>query len=72
MYSKNKHIVSKKTLIVELIGYVLYLSSITSLVLSLNQDVDTALIILGIVYLVVLTFGCITGGMYHKIRKYLI
>lgn len=72
MYSKNKHIVSKKTLIIELIGYILSISSIASLVFSLNQDVDTALIMLGIIYLVVLTFGCITGGMYHKIKKYLI
>lgn len=72
MYSKNKNIVSKKTLIVELIGYILSVASIVSLFFSLNQDVDTALILLGIVYLLVLTFGCITGGMYHKIRKYLI
>lgn len=72
MYSKNKHIVSKKTLITELIGYILSIASITSLVFSLNQDVDTAFIMLGVVYLVVLTFGCVTGGMYHKIRKYLI
>ena len=72
MYSKNKNIVSKKTLIAELIGYILSIASIVSLFFSLNQDVDTALILLGIAYLLVLTFGCITGGMYHKIRKYLI
>ena len=72
MYSKNKNIVSKKTFIAELIGYILSIASIVSLFFSLNQDVDTALILLGIVYLLVLTFGCITGGMYHKIRKYLV
>ena len=40
--------------------------------LASPEDVDTAFIMLGVVYLVVLTFGCVTGGMYHKIRKYLI
>lgn len=71
MYSKNKYIVSKKTLITESIGYILSIASIISLVFSLNQDVDTAFILLGIVYLVVLAFGCVTGAMYHKIKKHL-
>ena len=71
MYSKNKYIVSKKTLITESTGYILSIASIISLVFSLNQDVDTALILVGIVYLVVLAFGCATAAMYHKIAKFL-
>ena len=69
MYSKNKYIVSKKTLITELIGYLLSIVSIVSLVCSLKQDVDTAFILLGVVFLLVYIFGCITGVMYHKTRK---
>ena len=70
MYSKEKHIVSKKTLISELIGYLIFVISITVFIYSLKQDVTTAFILLGIVSLVVFTFGCITGVMYGKIKKY--
>lgn len=70
MYSKKKHIVSKKTFISELIGYLISITSIIVFICSLNQDVTTAFILLGIVSLVVFTFGCITGGMYRKIKKH--
>ena len=70
MYSKEKHIVSKKTLISELIGYLIFIISITVFICSLKQDVTTAFILLGIVSLVIFTFGCITGVMYGKIKKY--
>ena len=69
MYSKNKYIVSKKTLINELIGYFLSIVSIVSFVYSLKQDVDTAFILLGVVYLLVFIFGWITGGVSYKTRK---
>lgn len=70
MYSKEKHIVSKKTFISELIGYLISITSIIVFICSLNQDVTTAFILLGIVSLVIFTFGCITGGMYKKIKKH--
>ena len=69
MYSKEKHIVSKKTLILELIGYLILFVSIAVFIYSLKQDVTTAFIFLGIVSLFIYVFGCITGGMYHKTRN---
>ena len=68
MYSKEKHIVSKKTFISELIGYLIVIASIIVFICSLKQDVTTAFILLAIVALVIFTFGCITGGMYRKIK----
>ena len=70
MYSKEKHIVSKKTFISELIGYLIVIASIIVLICSLKQDITTAFILLAIVALVIFTFGCITGGMYRKIKKH--
>ena len=70
MYSKEKHIVSKKTLISELIGYLISITLIIVCICSLKQDVTTAFILLGIVAIVVFTFGCVTGVMYRKIEKH--
>lgn len=70
MYSKEKHIVSKKTFILELIGYSIVIASIIVFICSLKQVVTTAFILLAIVALVIFTFGCITGGMYGKIKKH--
>ena len=70
MYSKEKHIVSKKTFISELIGCLIVIASIIVFICSLKQDVTIAFILLAIVALVIFTFGCITGGMYRKIKKH--
>ena len=70
IYSKEKHIVSKKTLILELVGYLISITSIVVLICSLKQNVTTAIILLGIVTLLVFTFGCITGFLYRKTKKY--
>ncbi len=72
MYSKNKRLISRKTLILEIVAYLLTFTSIIICVCSLSQTVDTALILLGIIYFVVLFFCCITTAMYQKIKKYLI
>ena len=69
-YSKNKYIVSKKTLILELIGYLIAIASIIIFICSLKQDVTTACILLTIVAVVNFIFGCVTGGMYWKVKKY--
>ena len=69
-YSKEKRIVSKKTFIMELIGYFLSLAIIAVLLCSLKQTVKTACILLGVVYLVVFAFGCVTGWTYWKTKKY--
>ena len=70
MYSKEKHIVSKKTLISELIGYLISFISIIVFICSLSLDVTKSFILLGIVALLIFTFGFITGGMYRKIKKH--
>lgn len=69
IYSKEKHIVSKKTLILELIGYFILILSITTLICSFKQDVSTAIILLGIVALLISAFGWVTGSMYGKTKK---
>ena len=70
MYSKEKRIVSKKTLVSELIGYLILVITIIMFFCSLKQNVTTALILLGIVAIIVFLFGCVTGAMYGKIKKY--
>lgn len=69
MYSKEKHIISKKTFITEVIGYCLFVLSVIMFVISLYKDVIKAIILLGIVAVFIFTFGCITGDMYGKTTK---
>ena len=69
MYSKEKHIISKKTFITEKIGYSLFVLSVFIFVLSLYKDVITALILLGILSLIIFIFGCVTGHMNGKAKK---
>ena len=68
-YSKEKHIISKKTFITEVIGYCLFVLSVIMFVISLYKDVIKAIILLGIVAVFIFTFGCITGDMYGKTTK---
>lgn len=56
MYSKEKHIIFKKTFITEIIGYSLFVLSVFIFVLSLYKDVITALILLGILSLIIFIF----------------
>ena len=70
MYSNDKHIVSKKTLISELIGYLIAIISIVVFICSLKQDVTTAFILLGIITLLIFVFGWVTGSIYGKTKKY--
>ena len=69
MYSKEKHIVSKKTFISELIGYLIVIASIIVFICSLKQDVTTAFILSLIVALVITIFVGITAGMRRKIQR---
>lgn len=67
MYSKEKHIVSKKTFILELIGYLLLVVSIAVFICSLRQEITTACILLAVIALLILSFGCVTGSIYGRI-----
>ena len=69
MYSKEKHIISKKTFITEIIGYCLFILSVIMFVISLYKDVTKAIILLGIVAVFIFTFGCITGHMVRQTKK---
>ena len=69
MKSKEKHIVSKKTFILELIGYLIFILTITVFICSLKQTVTVAIILLAFVAIIIITFGCITGCMYRKTKK---
>ena len=74
MKSKEKHIVSKKTFILELIGYLIFILTITVFICSLKQTVTVAIILLAIVTVIILAFACVTDTVYNKIpsrQKYL-
>ena len=68
-YSKEKHIISKKTFITEVIGYCLFILSVIMFVISLYKDVTKAIILLGILAAFIFTFGCITGHMVRQTTK---
>lgn len=68
-YSKEKHIISKKTFITEIIGYCLFILSMIMFVISLYKDVTKAIILLGILAVFIFTFGCITGHMVRQTTK---
>ena len=69
MYSKEKHIISKKTFITEVIGYCLFVLSVIIFVISLYKDIIIAFILLGILAVFIFTFGCITGHMNQQTTK---
>lgn len=69
MYSKEKHIISKKTFITEVIGYCLFVLSVIIFVISLYKDIIISFILLGILSVFIFTFGCITGHMNQQTTK---
>lgn len=69
MYSKEKHIVSKKTFVLEIIGYLILFISISVFLYSLKQEVTVSYILLAAIAALVVVFGCITGSIYGKTRK---
>ena len=68
-YSKEKHIISKKTFITEIICYCLFILSVIMFVISLYKDIIIAFILLGILSVFIFTFGCITGHMNQQTTK---
>lgn len=69
-YDKNyPKIVSKKTLLLQLIAYILTILLIALFVISLFINIDNALVVLSIVAILVFSFGCIIGTMYGKTTK---
>lgn len=70
MYSKEKHIVSKKTFVLELIGYLILFISIFVFLYSLKQEVTISYILLGSIAVLICSFGCVTGSLYRKTKKH--
>lgn len=68
-YSKEKHIISKKTFITEIICYCLFILSVIMFVISLYKDIIISFILLGILAVFIFTFGCITGHMVRQTTK---
>lgn len=68
-YSKEKHIISKKTFLTEIICYCLFILSVIMFVISLYKDIIISFILLGILAVFIFTFGCITGHMNQQTTK---
>ena len=49
--------------------YLIFILTITVFICSLKQTVTVAIILLAFVAIIIITFGCITGCMYRKIKK---
>ena len=69
-YAKNKQVISKKTFVLELIGYFILVFTVTSVIISVTVNVKTtpAFILLGICTLKVFVFGCVTGELYRRTK----
>lgn len=68
-YSKNKYVISKKTLRMELIGYTALLVIVALFCVSLFINTKSAIVLLGMSSLIVFVFGAITGDQYRKTKK---
>lgn len=71
IYSKDKRFISKKTFVLELLGYLIliFLTSIAIFSILLNLEVNFSFMLLGICSLTVIVFGCITGYMYRTTKN---
>lgn len=70
MYSKQKKIVSIKTFVLEMIGYLLFILLLVLFFVSLKQNVTNTFIIFGVVSFLIFSFGCVTGSFYRKTQKH--
>ena len=68
-YSKHKHIVSLKTFVMELIGYMLIITMVVAFLISLNLEISVALVLVAVLTLVILAYGCVTGNMFRKTKR---
>lgn len=68
-YSKNKRIVSKKTLVLEIIGYVVGLGTIVAFVCSLWQVMYVALVVLCVTAAVNFVYGFVTGMVLYLAKR---
>ena len=69
MYSKEKHIVSQKTFILEIVGFFLAIITTMFFFCSLKQCITLALVLLVIDALLVVLFGGVVVYLYQKTKK---
>ena len=68
-YTKNKRTVSKKTFILEVIGYLLAIASIVIFIISLNLSVRTSYILMGVMFVLTMSFTTTTSLIEAKVKK---
>ena len=68
-YTKNKRVVSKKTFILEVIGYLLAIASIVIFIISLNLSVRTSYILMGVMFALIMSFAVTTRLIEAKVEK---
>ena len=69
MFSKEKKIVSKKTFILEILGYVITILMTVCFLLSLKLTTQISFLLLSVCAGAVIVFGSITGFLYIKTRN---
>ena len=69
MFSKEKKIVSKKTFILEILGYVITILMTVCFLLSLKLTTQISFLLLSVCAGAVFVFGSITGFLYRKTRN---
>ena len=69
-FSRHKTIISKKTFVLEIIGYFLALMLCVSFVISLGQKVETAHFLLVFPVSFIIPFAIAVGIMYNKLEKH--
>lgn len=69
MFSREKKVVSKKTFILEILGYVITILVTVSFLISLKLTTEISFILLSVSAGVVIIFGSITGFLYRKIKN---
>lgn len=69
MFSKEKKIVSKKTFILEILGYVITILMTICFLLSLKLTTQISFLLLSVCAGAVIVFGSITGFLYRKTRN---
>lgn len=69
MFSREKKVVSKKTFILEISGYVITILVTVTFLISLKLTTELSFILLSVSAGVVIIFGSITGFLYRKIKN---
>ncbi len=67
--SQNKKVVSIKTFVLELIGYIIFIPMMFSMIYGLFLEIKNSIILLGINAILIFSFGIVTAVFYRKSKK---